>query len=108
MSSVSVKHSVFLGVPALAVVGLMFGATPAASDGHSADAPRVVRGPLRSSAESLHVWIDSVRRQHNVPAMGAIVFRADTVLARGVAGTRRSNAPAQVEERDRFQLGANT
>ena len=62
----------------------------------------------RSSAESLSVWIDSVRRQHNIPAMGAIVFRADTILARGVAGVRRSNTTAVVEERDRFQLGSNT
>jgi D-alanyl-D-alanine carboxypeptidase len=40
--------------------------------------------------------------------MGAIVFRADTVLARGIAGVRRSNSTAPVEERDRFQLGSNT
>jgi CubicO group peptidase (beta-lactamase class C family) len=52
--------------------------------------------------------MDSVRRQHNIPAMGAIVFRADTVLALGVAGARRSNASVPVQERDRFQLGSNT
>src|SRR2546429_9645718 len=38
-----------------------------------------------SEAESLDTWLDSVRRQHNLPAMGAIVFRADSVLARGIA-----------------------
>jgi D-alanyl-D-alanine carboxypeptidase len=36
------------------------------------------------------------------------VFRADTVLARGIAGVRRSNSVARVEEGDRFQLGSNT
>ena len=102
------KFSTFLGVPTLAVVGLMIGATPAASDERGTDTSRVARLTLPSNAESLHVWIDSVRRQHNVPAMGAIVFRADTVLARGIAGTRRSSAAAPVEERDRFQLGSNT
>jgi CubicO group peptidase (beta-lactamase class C family) len=40
--------------------------------------------------------------------MAAIVFRADTVLARGIAGLRRSNAGARAEIGDRFQLGSNT
>ncbi len=72
--------------------------------------PSAVRGANvpQSSTESLDVWIDSVRRQHNIPAMGAIVFRADTVLARGIAGVRRSNSTEPVSERDRFQLGSNT
>ena len=61
-----------------------------------------------SGVESLDTWIDSVRRQHNIPAMGAIVFRADTILARGIAGVRRSNSTTPVEEHDRFQLGSNT
>ncbi|HKH71978.1 MAG TPA: serine hydrolase domain-containing protein [Vicinamibacterales bacterium] len=60
------------------------------------------------AAESLDGWIDSVRQQHNVPAMSAIVFRADSILARGVAGVRRSNATVPIEISDRFQLGSNT
>jgi CubicO group peptidase (beta-lactamase class C family) len=52
--------------------------------------------------------VDSVRRRHNIPALGAIVFRADTVLARGIAGVRRSNSPTPVALRDRFQLGSNS
>jgi CubicO group peptidase (beta-lactamase class C family) len=40
--------------------------------------------------------------------MGAIVFRADSVLARGIAGVRRANAPDPAELSDRFQLGSNT
>jgi len=40
--------------------------------------------------------------------MAAIVLRADSVLARGIAGVRRSDSTAPVEERDRFQLGSNT
>ncbi len=59
-------------------------------------------------AESLDTWLDSVRRQHSLPAMGAIVFRADSVLARGIAGVRRANAPDPAELSDRFQLGSNT
>ena len=63
---------------------------------------------LRADAESLDAWMDSVRRKHNIPAMGAIVFRADTVLARGLAGVRRSNSAVPVDVHDRFQLGSNT
>ena len=64
--------------------------------------------PIGAQSASLDAWIDSVRRRHDVPAMGAIVFRADTILARGIAGVRRSNAITPVEMSDRFQLGSNT
>src|SRR5262245_54805048 len=87
-------------------VGLSFGSTRTATAVHRVD---VSPGPVPwSNAQSLDTWVDSVRRQHNIPALGAIVFRADTVLARGLAGVRRSNAPTPVEERDRFQLGSNS
>jgi len=73
------------------------------------------RGRAQSPAEtaqaragSLDTWADSVRRAHNIPALAAIVFRADTVLARGVAGVRRSNEETPVELSDRFQLGSNS
>ena len=61
-----------------------------------------------SSYESLDGLLDSVRRQHNIPAMAAIVLRADTVLARGIAGVRHVGAPGSVTIQDRFQLGSNT
>ena len=62
----------------------------------------------QANVESLDDWLDSLRKQNNVPAMGAIVFRGDTILARGVAGVRRSNSPEAVKAEDRFQLGSNT
>src|SRR5437870_5240416 len=66
-------------------------------------------GPAPSvSVDSLDSWIDSVRKQHNIPAMAAIVLRADTVLARGIAGVRRAGIPGAVTIHDRFQLGSNT
>ena len=61
-----------------------------------------------AATESLDQWIDSVRQRHNVPALAAIAFRADTVLARGIAGVRRSSMTAPIEISDRFQLGSNT
>jgi CubicO group peptidase (beta-lactamase class C family) len=63
---------------------------------------------LQATPETLDKWIDSVRRQHNIPALGAIVFRADTILARGIAGVRRSNSTDPVQADDHFQLGSNT
>src|SRR5262245_39349385 len=95
-----------LGLAVLAV-GLMLGATPT-TDVRGADVSKAAGETPQPTVESLDSWIDSVRRQHNIPAMGAIVFRADTVLARGIAGVRRSNATAPVEVGDRFQLGSNT
>src|SRR5436190_19434534 len=108
MSSVQMKYVMYLALSALAAVALMPYAAPTATGVRGADVSWTAREVPRSSAESLDAWIDSVRRQHNIPAMGAIVFRADTVLARGIAGVRRSNSTAPIEERDRFQLGSNT
>src|SRR3954468_4570946 len=105
------QHTRRLGFSALAALGLVFGATPTSPNAGSANGPNrpwTERAIQRSDAESLDAWIDSVRRQHTIPAMGAIVFRADTVLALGIAGVRRSNSPTPVEARDRFQLGSNT
>lgn len=77
------------------------------------EAPHLNEGPPKSyktfsDAESLDAWLDSVRQQHNLPAIGAIVFRADSVLARGIAGVRRANAADPAELSDRFQLGSCT
>jgi CubicO group peptidase (beta-lactamase class C family) len=85
------KYAKYLGLLALVAFALIANAAPP-----------------QSNVESLDTWIDSVRRQHNIPAMGAIVFRADTILARGIAGVRRSNSTIPVADSDRFQLGSNT
>jgi D-alanyl-D-alanine carboxypeptidase len=91
----------------LAAAGLMLGVAPATRI-HGADPSAALTAGPQSTVESLDEWIDSVRRQHNIPAMGAIVFRADGILARGIGGVRRSNATAPIELPDRFQLGSNT
>ena len=108
MSSVHLKYAMCVGLTVLPAVGLMSDAAQSATVRRGADVSRSAGEFPRSTAESLHVWIDSVRRTHNIPALGAIVFRADTILARGIAGVRRSDATTPVEERDRFQLGSNT
>ena len=108
MSYLSGKYAFGLALLALATAGLLLGATPTATETRIANVAWATGRTPRSSAESLDAWIDSIRRQHNLPAMGAIVFRADAALARGIAGVRRLKFPTPVEERDRFQLGSNT
>jgi CubicO group peptidase (beta-lactamase class C family) len=61
-----------------------------------------------ASVDSLDAWLDSLRAQQNIPAMAAIVMRADTILVRGVARVRRSGVPGAITVQDRFQLGSNT
>ena len=100
------KYVSCLSVLALAILSVMFQTPAITTDVGVADLSSY--GVPQSSPESLDVWIESLRRQHNIPAMGAIVFRADSILARGIAGVRRSNAMEPVSERDRFQLGSNT
>src|SRR6476620_4188844 len=104
MSSVPLGYALFLGLS----VGLTLGITRTATVMRRANTSQATGQIPRPPAESLDAWVDSVRRQHNVPALGAIVFRADTVLARGITGVRRSNSTTPVDERDRFQLGSNT
>lgn len=105
------RFGVALGV-AVALVGLSSCAssTAKAEGGGRAAAPTAASATAHSppGAESLDTWLDTVRARHDVPALGAIVFRADSILARGVAGVRRADATAPVEEGDRFQLGSNT
>ena len=105
MRSVQIKQAMCLVVVALMTVGAPSDAAATASAWREAQLPAETARPR---ADSLDAWIDSVRRAHNIPALGAIVFRADTILARGIAGVRRSNAAAPVELSDRFQLGSNT
>jgi CubicO group peptidase (beta-lactamase class C family) len=99
------KYATYLGVAVLVAFGVISSAAPSTS---TCAADVLSTAQEKSNVESLDEWIDSVRRQHNIPAMGAIVFRADTILARGIAGVRRSNATTPVEANDRFQLGSNT
>jgi D-alanyl-D-alanine carboxypeptidase len=101
------KYALSLSLFALAA-GVLFQATPIATGVRGADVSHASGVIASLSSESLDVWVDSVRRQHNIPAMGAIVFRADTVVGRGIAGMRRSNSIEPVAERNRFQLGSNT
>src|SRR5262245_55779342 len=65
-------------------------------------------GDTAPKEDSLDAWLETVRLQNDLPAMGAIVFRSEAILARGLAGVRRSDTKTPVERGDRFQLGSNT
>src|SRR4051794_3306722 len=91
-----------------AAVGLLSGPTKAATQVRGGQLSWAAGEIPQSSTQRLDLWTDSVRRQHDIPGLAVIVFRADTVLALGIAGVRRSNSTAPIEERDRFQLGSNS
>ena len=106
MHSGKQKYVIYAGL--FAVIGLMSALAPTVIGLRDTDVTWGKSETSQSDAESINEWLESVRRQHNIPAMGAIVFRADTILARGITGVRRSNSTSAVEENDRFQLGSNT
>jgi CubicO group peptidase (beta-lactamase class C family) len=56
----------------------------------------------------LEPWLDSVRKAHEVPALVAVVVRADSVVATVATGVRRAKGTVPVTLRDRFQIGSNT
>jgi D-alanyl-D-alanine carboxypeptidase len=103
-----IRYPLYFGVSSLVALGAASDTAAPANDVRSVRVAVAVPQALQTSSDSLAAWIDSVRRKHNIPAMGAIVFRADTILAHAVAGVRRSNSSALVERHDRFQLGSNT
>src|SRR5436190_744249 len=102
------KCALYLGFSSLVTLGSVSDTAAAANVVRSTGILVAARQAPQTSSDSLAAWIDSVRRQHNIPALGAIVFRSDTILALAVAGVRRSNSSAPVERQDRFQLGSNT
>jgi CubicO group peptidase (beta-lactamase class C family) len=103
-------NRISVNLAALGIGLLLFGFAP----GVAPAAPDLSRQTSQSSAapngsaESLDAWIESVRAQYNIPAMAVIVLRADTVLARGIAGVRHSGVAGAITLQDRFQLGSNT
>jgi len=94
----------FIGIAVLSILGAI--TTGCRTRGAEMASP--VAAIARPSGGTLDAWVDSVRRQHNIPALAAIVFRADTVLARGISGVRRTDMQTPIELHDRFQLGSNT
>ena len=56
-----------------------------------------------SHAEALLIRL---REQHELPALAAVVVRADTTLDLAVTGLRRQGKPETVELADRFHLGS--
>jgi CubicO group peptidase (beta-lactamase class C family) len=89
-------------------VASAMGATTIGCGTRATETPVRAASAPRASGGSLDAWIDSVRQQHDIPALAAIVFRADTILARGISGVRRTDTQSPIELRDRFQLGSNT
>ncbi len=52
--------------------------------------------------------LEPIRQQNKVPALGAVVVRADRVVASGVTGVRQAGGTQPVTIHDRFHLGSDT
>jgi CubicO group peptidase (beta-lactamase class C family) len=64
---------------------------------------------VRVVAADLAAIVDSIRQAYNLPALGgAIVTRANGVLAIGVAGTRRYGVNLPVTINDKWHIGSNS
>lgn len=60
-------------------------------------------GSQERHAEALLIRL---RKQHELPALAAVVVRSDTTLDLAVTGLRRQGTPEKVELADRFHLGS--
>ncbi len=63
---------------------------------------------LASPAERLERILERLRSKHNLPGLAAAVIIGDKVLARGVTGVRRLEAPDRIELDDRFHIASCT
>lgn len=59
-----------------------------------------------SQERRANALLTRLREQHKLPALAAVVVRADTTLNLTVTGIRRQGRPERVEPTDRFHLGS--
>ncbi len=62
----------------------------------------------RPAPDDLSDFLETLRTDHDLPAVAAIVFRTDSILAQGAAGVRARGSEPQVTLDDRFHLGSCT
>src|SRR5712691_3048509 len=64
--------------------------------------------PASGNSVALDSILTSVRAAHDVPAIAAVVIRAESLEAIGAVGVRRLGGSANVTVDDRFHIGSNT
>ena len=57
---------------------------------------------------SFHHLLDSVRTRYKLPALGAVAFTRDSIIALDVVGVRKLGDPTPAARDDRFHLGSDT
>lgn len=72
------------------------------AQGVSPAGPHAIRQP--AAVEAL---LSQVRERHDLPAIAAVVVRADEVLAVSAVGVRKQGQPQSVLVTDRFHIGSN-
>jgi CubicO group peptidase (beta-lactamase class C family) len=63
--------------------------------------------PHRLEAEQLRRLLDSVRKEANLPALGAAVFTKDSILGLDVVGVRSTGNATPVAAGDLFHIGSD-
>jgi len=58
--------------------------------------------------ESLNALLESIRREHNLPALAAAVVRRDGMIAVGAVGVRKMGSNDPITLDDRFHIGSCT
>lgn len=58
--------------------------------------------------DDLATTLEPIWQSHDVPALGAAVFRADELVAIGVAGVRKQGDPTPASVQDKWHLGSDT
>lgn len=61
-----------------------------------------------SAPADLSTLLESIRGQHQLPCLAAVVLKDGRIVAQGVAGVRKAGAPERATLGDRFHLGSDT
>jgi CubicO group peptidase (beta-lactamase class C family) len=64
--------------------------------------------PKRLETARLRQLLDSVRRKHDLPALGAVVFSRDSILGLDVVGIRKVGDRTPATASDVFHIGSDT
>ncbi|MBP7951390.1 MAG: beta-lactamase family protein [Verrucomicrobiales bacterium] len=70
--------------------------------------PLLLVSAVRAAPDDLTAGLESIRKQHQLPALGAIAFRGGKILAQGVVGVRKRGETTPATLADKWHLGSLT
>jgi CubicO group peptidase (beta-lactamase class C family) len=97
-----------LGCAVVAYAALKIYREPTRTRPHAIQAQGGFALPTQLETARLQTWLDSVRQDYALPALGAAVFTKDSVLGLAVVGVRRIGYSTAATARDLFHIGSDT